>query len=207
MKTCSRCGEAKPADDFHRDRRAKDGRSYHCKECAKSRARNWAEANRERSRQKSAEWYAANRQYVSDRDRAKYAEDPAKHRQAALDYYYRNRDKVLASQELRPHIRWEAVHRTRCKALGLTPTVTPFTVDQLVERRGPGCAVHLCQYAGDPLELDHIWPVALGGEHSLRNCQRLCVTHHRMKSNMDLKIVAAYRQRAMLPIRKALASA
>lgn len=37
MKTCPRCGETKPLDEFHRNRREADGRQSRCKTCRSAR--------------------------------------------------------------------------------------------------------------------------------------------------------------------------
>lgn len=50
MKTCRDCGEEKPLDAFHKQPLNRDGRMGHCKDCAKIRARNRYEANKERER-------------------------------------------------------------------------------------------------------------------------------------------------------------
>lgn len=34
-KKCARCGRELPLDDYHRSKRAKDGRQSYCKECKK----------------------------------------------------------------------------------------------------------------------------------------------------------------------------
>ena len=44
-KRCSKCGNTKSLDDFHRDARRPDGHCVQCKECAKARARAWHAAN------------------------------------------------------------------------------------------------------------------------------------------------------------------
>lgn len=41
MKTCKKCGQTKPLDDFHRESKAHDGRTFYCKECNKKKARDW----------------------------------------------------------------------------------------------------------------------------------------------------------------------
>jgi len=33
LKCCGGCGENKPAENFSRNRLAKDGRQWHCKQC------------------------------------------------------------------------------------------------------------------------------------------------------------------------------
>lgn len=39
MKTCSKCGERKPLEDFGKDKRRHDGRGSHCKTCHNNRVR------------------------------------------------------------------------------------------------------------------------------------------------------------------------
>lgn len=48
-KRCPKCGETKPLDDFHRRKRASDGRAARCKVCRRVGARAWYAANLERS--------------------------------------------------------------------------------------------------------------------------------------------------------------
>lgn len=98
MKPCTRCGEVRPLDEYHRDRRRADGRVSRCKSCvlayhAEYRTRPEVKArtaeynamysaeNREERRAYNAEWYAENREHV--------AEYKAK-------YYAENREAILA---------------------------------------------------------------------------------------------------------------
>lgn len=46
MKTCSKCGEEKRLDDFHRDSGARDSRSSRCAACATTAASAWYQAHR-----------------------------------------------------------------------------------------------------------------------------------------------------------------
>ena len=39
MKTCSRCGETKPLEEFVKDNRRKDGHATICKECRRKKDR------------------------------------------------------------------------------------------------------------------------------------------------------------------------
>ena len=50
MKTCSRCGQVKPLDSFHKDKSRRDGRRDICKECAQEYYRNWKRTNPDRAR-------------------------------------------------------------------------------------------------------------------------------------------------------------
>jgi len=46
-KTCTKCGKEKSIDDFGKDRKAKDGLFYWCKECSRKHRRGYYKANRE----------------------------------------------------------------------------------------------------------------------------------------------------------------
>jgi len=50
LKTCNRCGQTKPLDNFSRDKRYRDGRRSDCKECRRDCVRNWRRANPDRAR-------------------------------------------------------------------------------------------------------------------------------------------------------------
>lgn len=41
MKTCSRCKQEKPLEDFYARKGARDGRQGHCKKCHTEYVRNW----------------------------------------------------------------------------------------------------------------------------------------------------------------------
>ena len=41
-KHCTKCGDLKPLSGFYKHRLTKDGYSYHCKECNKTRSRAWS---------------------------------------------------------------------------------------------------------------------------------------------------------------------
>lgn len=59
-KTCSQCQEEKPADDFHRDRKGRLGRSCWCKACVGE----WQKSHPEVYRRNSAKRYRENREAV-----------------------------------------------------------------------------------------------------------------------------------------------
>ena len=55
-KTCTKCLEEKQLIFFHKDKGSKDGYSYHCKECVKTRSAKWVSENKERKKQNDANW-------------------------------------------------------------------------------------------------------------------------------------------------------
>lgn len=44
-KRCGRCGEVKPLDQFHRNRRNKDGTNNRCRPCAIAATKEWRQAH------------------------------------------------------------------------------------------------------------------------------------------------------------------
>lgn len=52
VKTCTKCGETKPLEDFGRDKRSRDGRTARCKECINAYTRAWHHRDIEQNRAK-----------------------------------------------------------------------------------------------------------------------------------------------------------
>jgi len=50
VKQCSKCGEQKPLDQFHRDSKRKDGRHGHCKTCVLARVSKYRADNLDKVR-------------------------------------------------------------------------------------------------------------------------------------------------------------
>jgi hypothetical protein len=59
-KRCSKCGQVKPVDEFHRDKRTPHGRLYKCKMCVNSYNREWGRANRARKTANTQKWRKQN---------------------------------------------------------------------------------------------------------------------------------------------------
>lgn len=142
MKTCKKCGKAKPLAEFERAEGTRDGHRGSCKSCRADYGRRYREANGERLRQKKRKYYAANRdriRAVNDRWQARNRDHKLQKqlewrvanrerlRQEALRYYEANRDKTR-----------EREHQVRAKVL---------------EYYGTACA---CCCGIDHLEIDHI---------------------------------------------------
>ena len=62
MKTCSKCGEALPVEEFARDRSKASGYKGFCKACDNAKSRRYYEANRERKLASMAKRRAALRE-------------------------------------------------------------------------------------------------------------------------------------------------
>lgn len=147
MKTCTKCGETKPLDEYHKHKQRKDGRHAQCKPCSLAQR---------------AEWYIENRETILARQEGYYAE---------------NRETILARRadyrEANPHIRWEQGVRDRATEYGTNPRIDRITKADVIERYGDAC--HHCK-TGAFESLDHYpTPIVRGGEHVIDNVKPSCM--------------------------------
>ena len=89
-KTCTKCGETKPLDDFHRNKTGAGGRRSYCKECVREYTRRYYEENRDKARERKRRHYEENR----DNHRRYYEENRDKVREYHRRYYEENRDII-----------------------------------------------------------------------------------------------------------------
>lgn len=198
MKTCTKCGETKPLDEYYRNNGMRDGRLNTCKKCSAeySRTRNtipevkarraettrvWREENREHVRARQAEYDKWHYQENRERKRDYWAEYYEENKVAILEQRaeYRSRPEVKArnSEYMRNyqaenmHLWWEYDYGIRAIKYGFDPVVESFTKEDLTARWGNEC-FH-CK--GEWAELDH-WPIPIvrGGHHVIENCRPSC---------------------------------
>ena len=160
MKTCSKCGETKALTEFtKRAENKRDGLRSQCKECARIVKDKWNAANNELVRAYSAKWAA---------------ENPEKVKAVNANYYAANKDKVRAS-----NTKWYAdnketwriyAHNRRASKIG---TLSAGLAAKLFKLQRGKCACGCKQPLGDDYHLDHIMPLALGGENTDDNIQLL----------------------------------
>jgi 5-methylcytosine-specific restriction endonuclease McrA len=128
VKTCPLCHEAKPLDEFVKDKRRSDGRGTWCKPCAKAYARKTYNADLNTSRAQKRAYVDANRDELNakaaarlrqwrknnpERAREQATETSRRFREANPDYhrewYQANAEKERA--RLRDSMRkWRAAH-------------------------------------------------------------------------------------------------
>jgi hypothetical protein len=111
LKACSKCGDAKPLDQFNKHSGSKDGLRGYCKACHTAY---------------STRWIAENREHYNARIRADRAADPEKYRQWVKNYrtadpeHFRGikRDWVLRNKERRAAIirRYTVKHAAKLHA-------------------------------------------------------------------------------------------
>ena len=104
VMVCTKCGDSKPVEEFNRNRAAPGGRVLFCRECSRTRYRDWWLRNKDHVRAVNRERNAANRSSTEGRERS---------RAASRDYYQRNAPSVkerrlqkLAAEPEKERARW-----------------------------------------------------------------------------------------------------
>lgn len=144
-------------------------------------------ANRERGRAASAKYRAANRERERERATAWQAANPERYRAVKAARYAANREQAQASAAA-----WRAANPERCRATNAAyraanpgRTLESNARRRAIKRNAPvvervyravvwardGGRCHICRKPCDPNDwhLEHIVPLASGGEHSYRN--------------------------------------
>lgn len=159
-KTCNKCGQTFPLEQFAIKSSNKDGRSGSCASCHAQYMRDWNARNGKASR-------ARRKDKVADYNRDRYAADPQRWRALARDWRAAHPEGV-----------WVQTYMQRVRQYHLPAVVEDFTKADVIERYGDSCA-----YCGDEFqELDHYVAVRLGGPHTLDNVRPSCVSCNRSKA-------------------------
>lgn len=149
MKTCSKCHVAKTYAEYwvSRTGRTADGYKNECKDCAKARRNAWAAENRERER----EW-----------NQAKYQAKRENYAHASRRWRQENRGRYLEIHRMS-----ESARRARKRDTFIE------NVDPAVVYRMHGGMCGICEQfvSRDNFEVDHIMPLAKGGQHGYVNVQ------------------------------------
>jgi hypothetical protein len=95
VKTCPKCGEEKPKEEFYKDKRTKDGCHYCCKSCVREHHRKWASEHKGERKEYNRKWHIENRESVREKNR---------------EWQNNNRNKVRAANK-----KWAENNRERKK--------------------------------------------------------------------------------------------
>jgi 5-methylcytosine-specific restriction endonuclease McrA len=168
-RKCGRCNQVKPLSEFHKDKNAKCGVRYACKECLSKDARIYRGTEKYKNRIK--EW---NKRY---RETEKYKECQRRfNRTEKRKGYTRNWQAKYRKTE-----RYKEYRRTYDKSRRLELRVNVFLRDDFT-----------CQYCGRKapnveLQIDHKYPKSKGGLDEIKNYQTLCRECNVGKSDFVLK--------------------
>lgn len=185
-KTCSKCKEVKPLDEFYKDRTKKDGLRGACKGCCDIKSKEYcaenAEAIKISKRKYCAEnaevvgarkrkWYAENAELTKARSRKRYAENTEMLKTDAIKWRKNNPDKRAANNA-----------RRRAAKLNRTPAWANKKSIQEVYRQ----AKLLSILTGIPYHVDHIVPLQgenVSGLHVEYNLEPMPAHENLIKHN------------------------
>jgi len=169
-KTCNDCGVTKPPSEYHKCKRAKDGRRGRCKVCRQIESRldrekhyetrikpyqkSWADDNKERMLSTHKEWRDKNRNKIRS--------------------YWRNSIKSGVHRAV------QSRRRAKIKGASINDFTTGDWNDLQIEHD------YRCAYCGDQperLERDHVIPLSRGGNHTKSNIVPSCRSCNAVKND------------------------
>jgi 5-methylcytosine-specific restriction endonuclease McrA len=176
-KACRNCGALKPLDQFATRSAARDGKSPWCKACflEYSRAHYYPDKRSSAERYQKLKpyfqaYYAKNRQKKIDNARAWVLANPERRKEWEQKYSVESREKINAQS--REYQRRTGHKYSRARELAKRTRV----VEKVDRREVFARAAGLCGLCGEGVDvatfhIDHIIPLARGGEHSYANTQ------------------------------------
>jgi len=117
-KTCTKCGEAKPATTEHYVKKSssRDGLATECKVCKKLRDRAHYETNKEEILKRIKKYTVENPEIISERKRKYWVKNRDVLKSKRKAYYESNKEEILAKQKIRRDNRTEEqVQRERAR--------------------------------------------------------------------------------------------
>ncbi len=198
MKTCTRCKKAKLLDEFHKEKRAIDGRTASCGECNSLRSRQYYSNNKEKVYNTNNKWKLRNKGKVNGYKKAwdkrnpqalkaKKARYKKRHPEASKEYYIKNKEKIdskyrqwVLNNPDKKAAQWARYNASKLQAM-------PKWLNDNQHAEILECyslAKELQWLSEDPLEVDHIIPLQgrdVSGLHVPWNLQYLTRSENRKK--------------------------
>lgn len=159
-KTCTKCVQSKPLDQFYKKKQLRDGYTPSCKACIK----------------------IYSEKYRSEYRDVIHQREQKRNRNRGSDYYSNRHKKRYANpiQKSRIQIRARLGRQKRRAILVDAGTYTNVEWDQLCANYDHCC---LCCGERRPLTADHIVPLSKGGANTIDNLQPLCQSCNSSKGN------------------------
>jgi len=117
MKACNKCGETKPAKEFHKDKHKTDGLCTTCKSCKRAYRKSYYSENREKAVIDSKSWYKSNRDKAAKARKIYRLRNIEKSKRIRKSQYWKNPEKAKEQNKIyaRERARVDPVYRLRLR--------------------------------------------------------------------------------------------
>lgn len=192
MRTCTRCGESKPLEDFYCRADNLEGRATECKVCSSARNIRWREKNEEHCKEYDHTRYANNAEQSKEATRKWNKENkdkkaanakrwkllnPEKVKASSINYYEKHKKQrqvyERAWRQANADKLRERDHRRRAIKNNADGSFTKKEFSELCIKHGNIC---VCCGEEKKMTIDHIVPLSKGGSNSIDNIQPLCLS-------------------------------
>lgn len=187
MKTCSRCKILQSYDNFTKQKQAKDGYSYYCKNCEKIRKQKLHIINKEKLAVKNKQYRIDNAEKEKLRKQKYYFEN--KHKCLNSNKRYRLANSLKYLEQQKQYRQTVAGKITKVTAENKRRAIKYNTHNALTEHEKYliKCIYEFCIFKSTitsiPHHVDHIKPLSKGGSHSPYNLQIITKEDNLKKSN------------------------
>ena len=176
MKTCTKCGESQPLDQFSKKAAARDGLQCQCKVCQKDAAAARYSANPEQPRAASVKWIKAHPEKAkaaSVRNAKALREKVEAASPEWVKAYKAELSAACAARYAANPARWRIYcNNARARKAGVAGKLSHGLAAKLFDLQKGLCAC--CgQPLGDDFHMDHVLPFKLGGRNVDGNIQLL----------------------------------
>lgn len=197
-KTCSKCRQEKPLTAFHKDKHKLSGLTSDCGQCRNERsaARRLDPEKRKVMAERSKNYYWANKEKMAANYKAWAQENKARRKEIDKRFADKNRERKAAAMRVyrkeNPHKRsqWAIENPDKQKAIyarrrARKKGVGVFKVENTDLNR---IYAQSCTYCGsrEDIQIDHVIPLARGGNHSLGNLTAACKSCNLSKKDLFL---------------------
>ncbi len=179
IRTCTKCLEEKPLEDYYKDNSKHDGYMLQCKKCKRERVREYCKENPEIIKEQKLAWkktpngkecdqryYDNNREEINAKLRQRYADDPEGITSKLHHWRINNPEKAQAIID-----KGNAKRQERLASL----SINDFDDDEWIELLilfNYRCAY--CHRSDNRFDRDHIFPVSKGGPNTKSNIAPSC---------------------------------
>jgi 5-methylcytosine-specific restriction endonuclease McrA len=196
-KTCSKCGLEQTEANFSKAREPRDGLQHFCKNCNRA----YREAHREKNIAFSKQYYAENKEQISEQKKQHYNGNKEKHRDYRRQYFATHIKQIKLKREGRKDLArkvnaiWNKNHpdadrirrqTRRARKAGLARTLTPAQWNHILNEFNNTCAY--CGIGDKKLHQEHFIALSIGGEYTHDNIIPACGNCNTSKGKKDFFI-------------------